>query len=446
MIKIPAIENKKFHVIGLGKTGIGAIKALHQSGAIVSAWDDSQASRDKVKETCSFLIFLDNHQVDSNIDCIFMSPGVPMLGEQAHPIVQRAKECGIKIISDFDLLYLSAPTAKYIGITGTNGKSTTTALIAHILQCNNKKFEMGGNIGRSVLDLSSMDSDGIYVLEASSYQLDLANEIKFTTAILLNISPDHLDRHLTMENYIEAKRKIFARQQANDCAIISSDYPALSYILNELPSAVTISTKNSSAKIYIKNKILWDKINHLQFNLQDMQYLPGEHNDENIAAAYAAALSVGCDPKNIIAAVKSFTGLEHRLQLIGNYNGMAFVNDSKGTNADSTEKALQSFDNIIWIAGGLAKVGGISTLRDLFSKVNEAFLIGEAMDDFANELESAGVAYVKSGTLEQALHDIKTRHNNGVVLLSPACASWDQFKSFEHRGEEFCRLVKEIFA
>jgi UDP-N-acetylmuramoylalanine--D-glutamate ligase len=445
MILIPHINGKTFFVLGLGKTGIGAIASLVASGADVIAWDDNTTSREAVTALFPQVNMIEPDHLDcATIDFIFLSPGIPTMGEKANPIVKIASDHNIPITSDFDLLYKSRSTdVKFVGITGTNGKSTTTALLGHILKACGLNVEVGGNIGKSVLELAQLPSGGIYVLEASSYQLDLAQEIAFNVAIILNITPDHLDRHLTMENYINAKARIFNHQNATDVAIISKDD---ANIKCEAHHKCFISTRDKGAYVAVINKQLFDNLNKCEFDLSAQKYIPGKHNDENIAAAYAAAISLGCNAADVIAAIMTFQGLDHRLQLVGKFGDLLFVNDSKATNAESVEKALQSYDNVIWIAGGLAKVGGISSLKPLFKKVKEAFLIGAAMDDFANTLSDSGVPFIKCGTLENALMEIKMRHKSGVVLLSPACASWDQYKSFEARGEEFAHLAKTLFA
>lgn len=446
MIKCRPLKEKKIYIIGLGRTGIGAIASLLASESVLYAWDDNQLSRDICLNKYPNLTCVSPCELDwRNIDLVLLSPGIPTLPGQEHEAIKYANKHNIPIISDIDALSLACPNAKYIGITGTNGKSTTTALIGHILTTCSIKNQVGGNIGISVLELEELDEGGVYVLETSSFQLDLLKFAKFNIAVLLNITPDHLDRHGTMENYINAKLQIFRKQNERDKAIISQDYPATHNIITKLANVTSLSTVNK-ADVYIDNRILFDNKNNLRFDFNDYKFLPGKHNEENIAAAYAAAISLGIEAQKIVHAIKGFKGLAHRIELVLEKDSVKFINDSKATNADAAEKALNCFDNIYWILGGVAKESGIEPLTPLLNKIRHAFVIGKSQEEFSRFLNQKGCPHTKAGTIENALDEIKKlRLKNCVVLFSPACASFDQFKDYEHRGNEFKRLVVEKF-
>ena len=439
MITSKNFQNKTYYVFGLSRTGKGAIKCLQASGAKVYAWDDNAENVKSVDSTQAE--FITPSEMDwAKIDYLVLSPGIPIIGDNANKVVRFAKENNVEIISDLDLLYQACPDAKYIGITGTNGKSTTTALVGHILKNCGYKVCVGGNIGVSVLELELLGADGIYVIEASSFQLDISNHIRFNIAAVVNITPDHLDRHLTMENYIAAKERILRNQTADDIAIISKDYS----IPFKGKNLVSMSCK-TEANVTCKDRIITD--GNKIFDLTDMKFLPGKHNEENIVAAYTICTRFGANPEDVIKHSKTFAGLEHRIEFVLEKNGLKFINDSKATNADAAEKALLCFDNIYWILGGVAKTDGIDSLAPLFKKIKKAYLIGKAQDRFAHTLSSANCIFEKVGTIEAALDKIKAEnHNSGVVLLSPACASYDQFKDFEHRGRVFKELVEARWA
>jgi UDP-N-acetylmuramoylalanine--D-glutamate ligase len=442
MIKSSLVRDKTVYVVGLGKTGNMSIESLLLSGAKIIAWDDTQATREVSQKLPGIMELAPPDELSKKeIDYIFISPGIPA----DHSAFKLAEARKIPVISDMDLLYLACPQSQYIAVTGTNGKSTTTALIGHILKLAGRKVEVGGNIGTPVLALSPLGADGIYVLETSSFQLDLLSQAKFNIAVFLNLTPDHLDRHGTMAEYLKAKSKIFAHHGPDNIAVISLDYAELKDLAKSLPSKVLTFSNSQVAKVYMIDRVLHDTINQLDFSLADLVSLPGKHNEENIAAAYLACLSVGIAPNEIIKGIRSFEGLPHRLQNIGTLAGNTFINDSKATNAEAAENALLCYNDIIWIIGGIAKSGGIELLTKHFGRVKKTFLIGRDQAELERTLAVAGADYKKCGTLADALKAIKSEKLQGTVLLSPACASYDQFKNFEHRGEEFCRLVKEIF-
>lgn len=449
MIISEKFKDKTYLVLGLGITGIGAVKALSKSGAKVYGWDDSPEKVSQGKQESEGLAIF-THPKELNwqeIDALILSPGIPTNGERKHPVVSLAEGLQKPIMTDIDLLYLAYPNAKYIGITGTNGKSTTTALVGHILKNHGYDAQVGGNIGKSVLEFTPADENTFYVIETSSYQLEILKDAKFDVCIFLNITPDHLDRHLNFENYFQAKAKIFEHQKRDGISIINIDIPELQLVRASLLNCISFSTSNSDADVSFIGSSLNDIQKGFSVDLSSLSNLPGEHNKENIQAAYCACKLYNISPKEIIESVRSFEGLPHRMQKIHECRDIQFINDSKASNSVSTEKALQCFKNIHWIVGGLPKSEGLANLsKDLLPNVKTAYLIGEAEDNFAKFMDAAGVKYKKCGNLNNAILNIKENATAGDnVLLSPACASFDQFKNFEHRGEVFCKLVKEHF-
>ncbi|MEZ5691704.1 MAG: UDP-N-acetylmuramoyl-L-alanine--D-glutamate ligase [Rickettsiales bacterium] len=383
----------------------------------------------------------------ARLKAVILSPGVPLTHPKPHPVAELAKQHNVPIIGEVELLFRSQPEATYIGITGTNGKSTTTALIAHILKESGVNCEVGGNLGVPALALEPLVKGGVYVLEMSSYQLDLMRTVKFNVAVLLNITPDHLDRHGDMAGYIAAKKHIFDRQEADDVAVVEEGVNVEWCLVNGVAKLVKISVqKELDEGVYVKDGIIIDTatIHQTPFAIHQITSLTGKHNWQNAAAAYAACRAVGIAPEKIYEAMRSFGGLRHRLQLVATINGVCFINDSKATNADATRNALAPYKNIRWIIGGKAKAGGIASLEKYFQNVAHAFLIGEAAEEFAKTLEGK-VPYTHCGTLDVAVMKATEMAKSGdVVLLSPACASFDQFKSFEHRGDVFCELVEKL--
>lgn len=431
MIKIPGYEGKVVAVFGLGKAGKSAVAALVNSGAEVFAADDNLKLFDGFKEKYPQVQFQNPIEFDwKKISELVLSPGVPLTHPEPHKVVNLARTNSCEIICDIELLYRASPKVTYVGITGTNGKSTTTALIGHIL---GKRAVVGGNIGTPASDLE-LSGKQICVLEVSSYQLDLLKETKFNISVLLNITPDHLDRHGGMEGYIESKKKIFDRQTSSDTAIIAVDDSYTSKIYEDLK----VSTGAEVVSISLDDN----------FDFGDLPCLPGQHNKQNIVAAYTVCKSLGVEEKEIIQGIRSFPGLDHRMQIIREIQGVRFVNDSKATNAVATEKALSSFENIYWIAGGKAKEGGIKSLQPLFNKIKKVYLMGECEDKFSETLlgkvEFEKCHDLKNATQMACKEALESSKEFPVVLLSPAAASFDQFKSFEERGELFCSLVGDL--
>ena len=450
MIAATTFNNKKVAVFGLGRTGLAVIEALQKGGAEVWAFDDNAAACEKAR--ADGLPIVDLHEADwSELDSYVLSPGVPLTHPKPHWSVDKANEAGVEIIGDTEVFVreVTGTGAKIVAITGTNGKSTTTALIGHVLKSGGLDAEIGGNIGTAVFLLSPPTKGKTYVLEFSSYQLDLTPSLKPDVAVLMNLSPDHLDRHGNMENYAAVKAKIFERQTGDDVSVISVDDDWCSKIAGQLSgrkvveiSVVQPLTDGVSAVdgVLISGN---DRI-----DLNGMHGLRGSHNWQNACAAFAVGRALGLSRDVIESGMKSFNGLVHRMESVGHIGPVLFVNDSKGTNADATGHALATFDHIYWIAGGRSKQGGIEPLRSYFPKITKAYLIGESAPDFAKTLQDE-VAFDVCGTLDAAVksaaHDAaKDANNHAVVLLSPACASFDQFSSFEVRGDAFRALVSDL--
>lgn len=445
MIKAAPYHGKSIGVFGLGKAGEASVAALLAGGAKVYAWDDKPPAELKPYHKPY------PEWPWQELSALVLAPGVPLTHPKPHATVELAKKHNVPVIGDIEILYRLQPDARYIGITGTNGKSTTTTLIGHILKEAGEQVEIGGNLGTAALSLAPLGKGGSYVLELSSYQLDLVHSTRFNTAVFLNVTPDHIDRHGDMTGYIAAKKHLFDRQQKDDVAIIAIDDEYTKALAAELKKSgkqrvIEVSCCDKTNDIYVQDGILYDGAQH--FDLRGIASLTGAHNWQNAALAYATAKVQGIAPEKIYALMKTFPGLRHRLQLVDTIHNVRFINDSKATNADAVQHALKPYKNIYWLAGGKAKEGGIESLTPLFGHIARAYLFGEAENMFAKTLEGK-VEYKRMGTLEaavkQAAKDAFAEKREGaVVLLSPACASFDQFKSFEHRGDVFCNLVAEV--
>ncbi|MEE9301258.1 MAG: UDP-N-acetylmuramoyl-L-alanine--D-glutamate ligase [Alphaproteobacteria bacterium] len=458
MVPVASYAKQKVVVFGLGKSGLSAARALGAGGAAVKAWDDASERRDAAK--AEGVPLDDPLALDwSKVAALVLSPGVPFTHPEPHPVVRRAVAAGVKILPEVELLQSAMPDAFYVGVTGTNGKSTTTALIGHLLNRQGYEVQVGGNIGTPALDLEPFAGRGTYVLELSSYQLDLARSLAFDVAVLLNVTPDHLDRHGDMSGYITAKRKIFRFRRPDGTAIIGVDDEYTRSVYEDLLArgdcrVLAISTTDSVADgVYVSDGLLHEAKDGGAapvVNLAPAKGLPGQHNWQNAAAAFAAATALGVPSASAGGALISFPGLAHRIERIATIEGIAFVNDSKATNADAAAKALACFDHIYWIVGGRAKPGGVSGLEPLYPRIAHALLIGEAADEIAKTLEG-NLPYRRCGTLDRAVAEAYAlaragRRPDPVVLLSPACASFDQFENFEARGEAFRREVQELEA
>jgi UDP-N-acetylmuramoylalanine--D-glutamate ligase len=456
VIALPFANNERYAVLGLGTSGMTAARALLASGARVAAWDDASAKRDAALGAGIPVGNLADADF-STFQALVMSPGIPHSFPTPHPIAARAKSAQTPLICDIELLLRAQASARFIGITGTNGKSTVTALLGHILTLMHLAPEVGGNLGPAALGLKALEADGNYVLELSSYQLELIHTRAFAVGVLLNVTPDHLDRHGGMEGYIAAKRRMFAVIKNGGTAVIGLDDEPCRTIAAELQAEGRLKVIGISANrtvgggVYALGGRLVDDTQgraERMLDLGDAIALPGLHNAQNAAAAFGAARAIGLDPDRIAQAIVSYPGLAHRQERVGTIDDVLFVNDSKATNGDATAKALACYDTIYWIAGGLPKEGGINGLDHFWPRIRQAFLIGQAADDFAATLKGQ-VTTTISGTLDAAVRAAFAQaraegRKSAVVLLSPACASFDQFANFEARGEAFKVLVREI--
>lgn len=457
MINLFYMDGLPVAVMGLGKSGLATAEALARSGADVWVWDDNEASR-KTAEAKGYRVVDLNTADLSELTTVVWSPGIPHTHPKPHPVAVRAREAGLEIVCDIELLARSERDAAYIGITGTNGKSTTTTLVGHIMRNAGRKVAVGGNLGTPALTFEPMGGGGSYVLEMSSYQLELTFSITFDVAVLLNITPDHLARHGGMDGYVAAKTLVFHRQTKPRTAVIGVDDAHCRKIYEDLVAAGDQRVWPISAEgrvpggVYAEAGWLVDDTEGNAERVADLAGFPallGKHNWQNAAAAYAACKAAGVPVPAILAAMATFPGLAHRQQLVRTIGDVRFVNDSKATNADATEKALATFDPIYWILGGQAKDTGLAGLEPYMGRVRHAFLIGEATEPFAQWLEANKVPHTRCGTLDVAVRDaarmaLADQRPNACVLLSPACASWDQFANFEKRGEAFAEAVNAL--
>ncbi|HTR16236.1 MAG TPA: UDP-N-acetylmuramoyl-L-alanine--D-glutamate ligase [Acetobacteraceae bacterium] len=444
----------RFAIVGLGRNGLPAARALAGMGAEVIAWDDQPAAREAAAQEG----FTVREPTMAGLDALILSPGIPHRLPRPHRLAQTAAEAGVPILSDADLLYQAVRRAgsgaRFAGITGTNGKSTTTALLAHILTTAGIPNAAGGNLGPAALALPLLHQDGVYVLEMSSYMLERLAALRFDAAAMLNLSADHIDRHGDMRGYARAKRAIFDRQRAEDTAIIGiddADSRALAATLGrpvirisgEQPADVS---GGQPADVYCADGILRDRTGKL-LAMAEARALPGAHNAQNAAAAAALATALGVKREAIAAGIASFPGLAHRQQLVAATGGIRFINDSKATNADAAARALACHDRLIWIAGGVAKEGGIASLAAYFPRIAHTLLIGRDAPLLAETLAAHGAPFTIVETLECAVPAALAAARQGgadVVLLSPACASFDQFSGFEARGDRFAALAAAL--
>jgi UDP-N-acetylmuramoylalanine--D-glutamate ligase len=452
MIPVPQYANRTVAVFGLARSGLSAVRALAAGGARVRAWDDAEARRGAALN-CEIV---DLVRADwAGTAALVLSPGVPLTHPAPHPVVLKARGAGVPVIGDVELFAGAGLKARRVGVTGTNGKSTTTTLIGHLLRSAGRAAEVGGNIGTPVLDLAPLGADGTYVLEMSSYQIDLAPSLVCDVAVLLNITPDHLDRHGSMAGYVAVKRRIFAGQGAAQTAVIGVDDAHSAGIYSELRATgrqkvvpIAVGHRVADGVSVIAGKLYEADGSEPAVDLARCKTLLGEHNWQNAAAAFAVARALGLSHAEIASGLVSFPGLAHRMEEIATLDGIRFVNDSKATNADAAAKALACYDAVYWIAGGKPKEGGISSLDALHGRIRHAYLIGEAAPEFAATL-AGKVAATVVGTLVRAVDEAYAAAKReavpgAVVLLSPACASFDQFADFEARGDAFKRHVAAL--
>jgi UDP-N-acetylmuramoylalanine--D-glutamate ligase len=450
---------KRFCVVGLGKNGLPAARALAAMGATVEAWDDSAAVRDAAANdstalgTTGGVALRDPSVGDFAFDALVLSPGIPHALPRPHAAAVRARAAGVPILCDVELLFQAVrragSRARFAGITGTNGKSTTTALLAHILGVAGVPVAAGANLGPAALSLPLLDDDGVYVLEMSSYMLERLDSVRFDAAVMLNLSADHIDRHGDMAGYALAKRAIFDRQTASDLAVVGIDDTgarAMAEWLRARPARLVTVSGEGRADIGCAQGTLRDAIGPI-VDVTAAHALPGAHNAQNAAAATAMAFALDVSRADVAAGILSYPGLPHRQQRVGDIDGVSFINDSKATNADSAARALVCHERLVWIAGGMQKAGGIEPLAEYFPRIAYALLIGRDAPDFAATLAAHAVPHQVVGTLEQAVPaalDAARRTRAPVVLLSPACASWDQFTGYDQRGDRFAFLVEDL--
>ena len=455
-IDLSHLAGRTVAVMGLGQSGLPAARALAAGGAEVWAWDDDADRRAMAGE--AGVVLVDLRAVDLKaLDALIWSPGIPHRHPVVHPVAAGARAAGAPIVCDVALLLQARPDARFVGVTGTNGKSTTTALIGHILSAVDPEVAVGGNLGTGTLALPVVPPGGTYVLELSSYQLELVPEPRFAVSVLLNISPDHLNRHGGLAGYIAAKTRVFDNQEGSATAVIGVDDDASREVFNTLSahdeqSVVPISGARAvPGGIYAQQGWLVDDTAgdaQRVVALDKLASLPGAHNAQNAAGAYAAARALGVSSDIIVERIASYSGLPHRQETVARIGDVVFVNDSKATNAAATARALASYQSVYWIAGGQAKEGGLDALTPHVSHVRHAYLIGEAASLFA-ALLAGRVPVTLSGDLASAVAEAAAQarqdaDENAVVLLSPACASFDQFANFAARGEAFREAVAAL--
>ena len=463
MIPVQGYAGQTVAVLGLGRSGRAAAAALRAGDADVVVWDDGQAGRDAAEADGFTLRDLTKTQSYEGVAALITSPGIPHLYPAPHPAIAAAWAAGVPVDNDIGLFFRSFATddwdgfdtaPRVVAVTGSNGKSTTSALIHHILVENGRPAQLAGNIGRGVLDIDPAHDGEVVVLELSSYQTDLARALTPDVAVFTNLSPDHLDRHAGLGGYFAAKRRLFA-EGGPDRAVIGVDEVEGRYLANQLaegPGDDRVIQVSSGQKLVGQGWSVFARKGFLSeyrkgrqigsIDLRDIKGLPGAHNHQNACAAYAVCRSLGLGPKGIEAAMRSYPGLPHRSQVVAERGGVTFVNDSKATNVDSAAKALQAFTKIRWICGGLQKEGGLDGLLPYLDHVVKAYVIGREAEGFARQLTGADAEIC--GTMQAAVARATAEAQAGeVVLLAPAAASFDQYDNFEKRGEDFISCVAD---
>lgn len=455
MILIPGVKNKKIGVFGLGLSGLATCEALLASGAEVFSFDENARAREETADT----EYRCEHPKEwpwKDLAALVVSPGVPLSHPKPHAIVRKAHQEKVPVFGDTELFARAvnampeAERPRLVGVTGTNGKSTTTALIGHILKEAGVDVYVGGNIGEAVLSLPAPQPGAVYVLELSSYQLDLTHSLRLDAAAFLNLAPDHLDRHGSMDNYLAAKMRIFLNQQPGDLAVVGVDDDYGEAACTELTArdvadVVPVSAQGTLGRgFYALGGRLFYNIDGKTAEAGDLsgvRALAGPHNHQNIAAAVAVASRFGAPPAVAAAATERFEGLRHRLEEVGRLGKVIFINDSKATNIAAAARALSACRDVYWIAGGRAKEDTVAELAPLMTHVRKAYFIGEAAAVFEDDLGGAADAVIAEdleSAVRQAAEDAREGEAEApVVLLSPACASHDQFRNFEARGDAF---------
>lgn len=500
----PQFKGKPLAVMGLGKSGLPVIEACTAAGIATVAWDEDEAARNAAREKGAAIENLAEADF-LRFAALCLAPGIPLTHPQPHPAVLRAQVAGVEVLGDIELFHRAKPDVRTIGITGTNGKSTTTALIGHILREAGILSAIGGNIGTAILSLPDLAAGSVYVIEMSSYQIDLCPTFAPDIAVLINLAPDHIDRHGDMEGYIAAKERIFRpmlplsphaehgrervgvrggrilasesekKEQAlppphpnplpprptgagerglSGTAIVGLDdaWSATVYgkVANTQRRDIPVSCLHSLYEgVYVSQEGILHDNGRIVCDLKTCPNLKGRHNWQNAGMAYAACITAGAAVDSIVKGLQSFPGLAHRQKIVGNIDGVLYINDSKATNDQAAAVALSAYDPVYWIAGGRPKDGGYKDCEKSLSHVRHTFLIGEAEKSMAQWLDTWKIPYTLCGTLDKAVEAAHTlaqaeKKNGAVVLLSPACASWDQFKNFEHRGEVFTKIVGSL--
>ncbi|TRD19004.1 UDP-N-acetylmuramoyl-L-alanine--D-glutamate ligase [Palleronia caenipelagi] len=456
MIPVYGVAGRQVAVLGLGRSGLSAARAIVAGGGTAVCWDDGAEGRARAEAEGFEIRDLTRGGAFEGVAELVVSPGIPHLYPKPHPVIEAALAAGVPVDNDIGLFFRSlggeAGLPRVVAVTGSNGKSTTSALIAHILQEAGRPVQLAGNIGRGVLDLDVPGEGDVVVLELSSYQTELARALTPDVAVFTNLSPDHLDRHGGMGGYFAAKRRLFA-EGGPDRAVIGVDEVEGRFLAGQMTEGFG---DDRVIRISVERKLPgpgWSVIGRKGFlsesrkgrqvasvDLRDVAGLPGSHNHQNACSAYAACRSLGLAPRVIEAGLRSFKGLPHRSQLVAERGGVRYVNDSKATNVDAAAKALQAFESIRWIAGGLGKDGGIAALELHLGSVAKAYLIGHSAREFAVQLTSVPVEICE--TMEVAVARAAEEAQPGdVVLLAPAAASFDQYPDFEKRGEDFIARV-----
>ena len=464
MIPVKGYDGQMVAVLGLGRSGLSAARSLRAGGATPVCWDDTPAARERAEAEGFEIRDLTRDDAFDDVTCLTVSPGIPHLYPAPNPVIARAWAAGVPVDNDIGLFFLSLGTEtwdefdtipKVVAVTGSNGKSTTAALIHHILEASGRESQLAGNIGRGVLDIDAPGNGGAVVLELSSYQTDLARALTPDVAGFTNLSPDHLDRHAGLGGYFAAKRRLFA-EGGPDRAVIGVDENEGQYLVNQLSAGrgddrvirVSSGQKLSGPgwDVFARKGFLteWRKGKQVAaIDLRQVKGLPGAHNHQNACAAYAACRTLGLAPRQIEAAFHSFAGLPHRSQIITEAGGVTFVNDSKATNVDSALKALLAFDRIRWICGGLQKEGGLEALMPGFDHVVKAYVIGREATQFSLGLQGLD-AEICTDMATAVARAAAEAQPGETVLLAPAAASFDQYDNFEKRGEDFIAKVQAL--
>ncbi|MFY0597413.1 MAG: UDP-N-acetylmuramoyl-L-alanine--D-glutamate ligase [Cognatishimia sp.] len=466
MIPVQGYSGKRIGVLGLGRSGLASARALREGGAVPLCWDDNPSAREAAAEEGFEIVELGKQGALDDVACLVVSPGIPHLYPTPNPVIRAAMAAGVPVDNDISLFFASFATRdwdnfdvmpKVVAVTGSNGKSTTSALIHHVLEQAGRNTQLAGNIGRGVLDIDPAADGDVVVLELSSYQTDLARNLTPDVAVFTNLSPDHLDRHDGMGGYFAAKRRLFA-EGGPDRAVIGIDEDEGLYLAGQMAQSaaddrvirISVDQKLTGPgwQVFAKKGFLAEYRKRRQvgsIDLRPIKGLPGTHNHQNACAAYAVCRTLGLAPRVIEQGFASFGGLPHRSQIIAEAGGVTYVNDSKATNVDAAAKALSAFKNIRWICGGLEKDGGLEALHTATGQVSKAYVIGREAASFSMQLGDIKAEVCTSMDVAVA-RAMEEAAEGDTVLLAPAAASFDQYDSFEKRGEHFTELVQAALA